>query len=219
MKKNIKGNFCSKKNFFKFYPEARYAEDVIFQRSNRPIGNNCEIKKYFSGKNHLYGFKTEVSVVFIRITIGWSPTYAGSEANISIFRKHLNWHRFHTKKDDENETFDNGEFCDDFPNNCAILAHKGYFGAQSNIWLIIPNEKPINGILLVAGKKIRYFARWCHCESSFWSSLHIWNIFSKMKMGRGEIPRVFSNWHCADKCQYFIQSSSRKWSEIIHCGP
>lgn len=37
---------------FKFYPEARYATDIIFQQNNCPAGNISENKKYFSAKNH-----------------------------------------------------------------------------------------------------------------------------------------------------------------------
>lgn len=53
----------NEKNFsFKCYPEARYATDVIFQRSKGPCVNVWENHHYYGVKHHLYGLKTEVLV-------------------------------------------------------------------------------------------------------------------------------------------------------------
>ncbi|KAJ0393800.1 hypothetical protein ATCC90586_001320 [Pythium insidiosum] len=46
---------------FDNFPSALYATDVKFQQSNRPGGTFLDVKKYFSGKHHLYGFKVERS--------------------------------------------------------------------------------------------------------------------------------------------------------------
>lgn len=40
---------------FKYFKEARYATDLIFQQSSRPMGTIPEIKNYFSEEHHLYG--------------------------------------------------------------------------------------------------------------------------------------------------------------------
>ena len=52
---------------FHHYPFAKYATDVTFQQSNRPLGNHQESKVYFSGKHKLYGYKCEVWVLPIGI--------------------------------------------------------------------------------------------------------------------------------------------------------
>ncbi|OWZ11213.1 hypothetical protein PHMEG_00015800 [Phytophthora megakarya] len=59
---------------FKHFPCARYATDVTFQHSERPIGNFNEAKTFYSGKHHLYGHKVEVSVL---------PKNLGGEADLN----------------------------------------------------------------------------------------------------------------------------------------
>lgn len=91
-----------KEILFQNFSEERYATDVIFQISNRPCGNVREIKYYFSGKHHLYGLKTEVSVLPNGFTISCRGHSPGSVADITIFRKLVLWHRFSTEKDESN---------------------------------------------------------------------------------------------------------------------
>lgn len=100
--------FHQEKQCFKFYLEARYATDVIFQQCNRPIGTICETTKYFSRKHHFYGFKTKVSVLSNGIAISCGANYSGSESDVSMFWKRLNWHRFHTEINGQNASSDNG---------------------------------------------------------------------------------------------------------------
>ncbi|ETV91622.1 hypothetical protein H310_13872 [Aphanomyces invadans] len=49
-------------NTITYYPYAKYATDVKFQPSHRPLGRFGEKMHYFSGKHKLYGLKIEVSV-------------------------------------------------------------------------------------------------------------------------------------------------------------
>lgn len=134
---------------FKHFPEAKYATDVIFQHSNRPCGNVKENRHYFSGKHHLYGLKTEVSVLPNGIAIGCSKVYPGSVADITIFRKRLSIHKLWTEKDENevDELQDLGEMHSNFPKNWALLADKGYHGIQTDVRAIIPKKKPVNGAL------------------------------------------------------------------------
>lgn len=44
------------------FPLALEAVEVTFQKANRPSGNMQEVKRNFSGKHNLYGFKVEVLV-------------------------------------------------------------------------------------------------------------------------------------------------------------
>lgn len=48
---------------FKYYKHARYDKDIIFQQSPGPTGTGTVTKKYYSDKRHLYGYKTELSVL------------------------------------------------------------------------------------------------------------------------------------------------------------
>lgn len=51
------------KRVFLNHPYCRYPVDVTFQQSNRPSGNLEDVKAFFLGKQKLYGYKTEVSVM------------------------------------------------------------------------------------------------------------------------------------------------------------
>lgn len=77
------------KVIFEFHSEARYTTDVIFQQSSRPAGCISENKKCFSWKQHLYGIKTEVSVLLNGIAIGCSDTFPGFKTDNSSFEKEL----------------------------------------------------------------------------------------------------------------------------------
>lgn len=103
---------------FRFYSEAKYATDVIFQQKNRPCGNASENKKYVPGKHHLYGHKTKVFVLPNEVSIGYSKSFSGS-ADISIFPKRLQWHGVSTEKDEEEagELRDDGDISSRFSNH------------------------------------------------------------------------------------------------------
>ena len=80
---------------FRHFAFARYATDVIFQQSNRPVGTMREGKHYYSGKHKLYGLKTEVPVFPTGLAIGCSKHYGGSVAHIEIMSRmkacHKQW--------------------------------------------------------------------------------------------------------------------------------
>lgn len=46
---------------FKYFPEAALVIDVTFQPAYRPKTRFHEARRYFSGKHHQYGVKTEVA--------------------------------------------------------------------------------------------------------------------------------------------------------------
>lgn len=52
---------------FQNFDYARYATDVSFQQLNSPSGNMAKFKNYFSGKQKLYGYNVELSVLHIGI--------------------------------------------------------------------------------------------------------------------------------------------------------
>lgn len=136
---------------FNHFGEARYATDVIFQQSNRPMGRMQETKIYFSGKHHLYGFKTEVSVLPNGLSIGSTKAFPGSVADIEIFRANKNWHeRGLEKRVDETAINDDGELSNSYPDTWAILVDKGYTGLANTVRAIIPDKKPANGYLTTA---------------------------------------------------------------------
>lgn len=139
---------------FSNYPEARYATDVIFQQSNRPSGTLSEGRVFFSGKHHMYGFKTEVSVLPNGLAIGYTKWKPGSTSDIEIFRNNQRWHNLQSRKTEEELRIfrDAGELHETYPNNWAIICDKGYTGLSRNIRAIIPVRKPANGWLTVAQK-------------------------------------------------------------------
>lgn len=93
----------------------------MFQNSNRPRGNVQEGNAYFSGKNKLYGFKVEVSVLPNGQAINCTQQFAGSVSYIDIFYHNLRFHQQASVKTAE-ETEDIDE--DLFP--IAILAYWGW---------------------------------------------------------------------------------------------
>ena len=52
-----------KNTTFTTYKLAWYATDVTSEQRNRLAGSHAESKAMFSGKNKLYGYKTDISVL------------------------------------------------------------------------------------------------------------------------------------------------------------
>lgn len=144
---------------FKYYFEARYATNLIFQQSNRPCENVRENRLYYSGKHHLYGLKTEISVPPNGIAIGSSNTYPGLMADITIFEKQLAIHRLWTEKnDEENVDLENcGELHLKYTNNWAILLDKGCFEIQATIRAVISEKKTWNANLTNSDKSKNHY--------------------------------------------------------------
>ena len=123
----------SKKVGFKNYPVARYATDVTFQQSFRPSGSVEEGKLYYSGKHKLYGYKTEVSVLPNGLALGCSVHEPGSVSDLKMFEAMLPFHSKQLRKGEgegQNDMEDDGPWSKEFPNYCAVLCDKGYYGAK-----------------------------------------------------------------------------------------
>ena len=134
-------------NFF----EALYAVDVNFQQSFRPSGSIQEGKLHFSGKDKLYGLKTEVSVTPIGLAINCSKHFPGSVSYFEIIQWGIDRHKLLlTKKDDELGILDVGIFQERYPGHWAVLADKGYQGIQEILSSIIPIKRPLRGVLSIS---------------------------------------------------------------------
>lgn len=86
---------------FKYFFEARYTTDVMFCNFNRLCENDRKNRHYYSGNNHLYGLRTEVSIFVNGLAIGCKEAYPEFVADITIFRKRLRLCRLWTVKDAE----------------------------------------------------------------------------------------------------------------------
>ncbi|KAF0722463.1 hypothetical protein Ae201684P_003507 [Aphanomyces euteiches] len=105
---------------FDKYPCARYATDVTFQQTNTPIRN---ADTYYSQKHHLHGLKAKVSVLPTGYAISCTNAYPGTEADITIFRKNIEFHRAQlVKKAGVQERIqDDGPLRNDFEDSWAVL--------------------------------------------------------------------------------------------------
>ena len=70
----------------------QYATDVSFKQSHKPGRSVEEVKKCFSAKHKLYGFKVVASVLFNGLEISVSNHYPGSVPDIEIMREMLHFH-------------------------------------------------------------------------------------------------------------------------------
>ncbi|ETI35397.1 hypothetical protein F443_18260 [Phytophthora nicotianae P1569] len=94
---------------FQNFPYARYATDVAFQQANKPAGNMNEIKPYYSGKHHLYGYKVEVSVLPNGLAINCTDHTGGSTHDAAIFKDNVAFHaRAMRKQEDDRGLRDEG---------------------------------------------------------------------------------------------------------------
>lgn len=65
-----------------YFGYVRYATKITFQQSNGSTGNIAERKLYFTGKDSLYRYKVELSVLSTGLATGCSLYYPGSVADI-----------------------------------------------------------------------------------------------------------------------------------------
>lgn len=77
----------SLRQLFKKYPYDRYTTDVTFQQCNRPNGNLQVGKKYYSGKDKLYGYKVEGSVLPNGLAIVCTSQIPGNISGIFHFSR------------------------------------------------------------------------------------------------------------------------------------
>ena len=80
----------------------RYATEVTIQKSYKPGGSLDEVKKMFSVKHKIYGFKLESCVLPNGLEISVSNHHPGSVSDIEIMREMLHFH------DDAFEKFGSG---------------------------------------------------------------------------------------------------------------
>ncbi len=143
--------FQDKKAEFSNFSEALYAVDVTFQQSFRPSGSIEEGKLYFSGKQKLYGYKCEASVLPNGLCVGVSNHCPGSISDFEIFQRRKEWHLSKTKKsEDKILMIDAGQHADQHPHHWAILADKGYQGILEIARGIVPKKKPPRGALTLS---------------------------------------------------------------------
>lgn len=131
---------------FKNFPYARYATYVTFQQRNGPDCYMQNGKKYFSGKQKLYGVNVEVSVVLIKLAIGRSTVFPGSVAEIYIMHQMVDWCDTECQKRvTEMDLEDDGIGFVEYKGTWAIVADKGYEMAMYFLWVVNPQKKPHSG--------------------------------------------------------------------------
>ena len=136
------------KDFFKNHPSALCATDVSFQQANRPSGMHLESKKYFSNRQKMYGYKTEVSVLPNGIALACSDHDPGSVSYLAMFRSMAHFHRRATKNNEHDSlTPDHGPLRTLYPMNWAIPTDKAYQGAPDSLRVLYPKKKPPHGRL------------------------------------------------------------------------
>lgn len=98
---------------FEFSAGARFNNNDTDVVLIQPIGSTGimeEIKTYYSGENHRYGFKVEIFALPKGLAASHAKAFSESVADIEIFRRNSDWHTDHLKKTDSKTTFeDTGE--------------------------------------------------------------------------------------------------------------
>lgn len=87
--------FFRNKSVFRTYGTARYAAVVTFRQTDRPRGNMEEAKPYYSCKQKLCEYNTEVSVLPNGLAIVCSNHYVGSTKDVDILYRNMLWHKRH----------------------------------------------------------------------------------------------------------------------------
>ena len=148
--RNTMKHLAPKNKLFKDHPHALYATDVTFQQTNRPSGNHQENKISYSAKHKLYGYKMEVSVFPTGLAACASHHRPGSVSDLTMFREMREFHQTATEKGSDQLTIpDHGLLRSKYPNNCAILADKGYQGAADELRVLCPKKKKPHRMLSV----------------------------------------------------------------------
>ena len=154
---------------------AKYATDVVFQQANKVLGNTTESNFMKSGKHQLYGYKTEVSVLPIGLAINSSEAFAGSIADITIFRENMTFHKDSLQKLAQNPDCKQNELhADKYSDMHAVLVDKGYYGLLDELRAIYPHKKPIGGIL--SAQKVQFNRK------KFQHTVLKWKTFSGGRM-------------------------------------
>ncbi|TYZ57883.1 hypothetical protein PybrP1_004401 [[Pythium] brassicae (nom. inval.)] len=125
---------------FRHYPCARYAMGVTFQQTNTPA-HNLDI--YYSAKHNLHSIKVEVSALPNGLAISCSRCYPGTEADITILRKNIDFHRHRLLKTAGVQELiaDDGPLLEEDSDSWALLVDKGYVGLALNLRAIHPAKQ------------------------------------------------------------------------------
>ncbi|ETV66743.1 hypothetical protein H257_16836 [Aphanomyces astaci] len=106
---------------------------------------------YYSKKHGHYGLKVEASVVPTGFALNVTAAVSGSVADISIFEANEAFHADKMRKTDaERDTPDAGPMLDEYPNDRAILANKGFQGLHRRMRAITPAKRPPGGLLTMS---------------------------------------------------------------------
>ena len=116
------------------HPYVHHITDATVIQINTPSGDHSESKLYFSGKHKLYCLKIEASVYPSGEACQWTKVYPDSTADVTIFRKHLDYHKKSIRKSAAAlAVVDHGENFRAHPKRYTILMDKGYIGVEQVI--------------------------------------------------------------------------------------
>lgn len=132
---------------FKTFNYAIEAVEVTFQECEKPFGTLRAAKVYWSEKHHLYGYKFEVAVCPNGLASWASLHKPASVSDISILYDNEHHLKAIVYKGILNEIEDNGLHQEKYPSHWAMIADKGYQGAQRDMRVITPYKRPPRGVL------------------------------------------------------------------------
>ncbi|KAH9106588.1 hypothetical protein AeMF1_017852 [Aphanomyces euteiches] len=136
-----------------------------------------DVKRYFSGKHKMYGYKIEASVSPAGAYVMMSTHRPDSVSDMSIFLERVAMHRQAVKKSKEEEkAVDLGEGSTNFPRSWAILMDKGYEGVDDAIRSIRPKKKPIASNLdrMDLERNLRVSSDRVNVENAFGRTCSLW---------------------------------------------
>ena len=136
---------------FSNYPEALYAVDVTFQKPFCPSGAILEGRIYFSHKQKLYGAEVEVIFLSNLIAIACSNHYPGSVSDVEIIQQRIEAHKKCLRKKERDRNIPDGRLhFNNYPDEWALYADKGYHCLQEIRHAMIPVKRPPRGILSIS---------------------------------------------------------------------
>lgn len=115
---------------FSSFPYKRYAADVTFQQPQRPSGSIQKGKVYLRGKQKLYGYRVEISVLPVGLAINYTAHYLGSVSDLERFQKIGHFIKLLQKDEAKNENEYLGVLSEEYPENWGIILEKRYEGFQ-----------------------------------------------------------------------------------------
>lgn len=191
----INANFEWESNTFNIFNYTRYATDVTFQKSFRPIGSVQEGKRYFNGKHKLYGHKVEVSMFPNGLDLGFSLHYPGSVSEFGIkdiSRKYRVSFPGSKRCRQEQESQGKGELAVEHPYIWAVLMDKGYQGSGYICRALVPKKKPsnVNSSRAYEARNLKVSSDRIMVENFFGRTGGFWNIIVW-----GQISQVLTNLH------------------------